>query len=145
MASTLPTFRTELRTLILARPVVVALQGFKVYKYLDPDAEGQRWIEFTRAVLTHTWQSMDTRKETYDLRVNVWNGIAGKGDKAALKAETNALAWADEIAAVLKADKTVNGSVADAVWVAGQVDNQLNDAGRWCLYEGHIQVTAFGV
>lgn len=144
MASSLPTFRTELRTLILAR-TVIADAKLKVYKYLDPDAEGKRWIEMTRAVLDHTWQSMDKRKELFNLRVNVWNQIVGKGDKAATKAETNTLAWADEIAAVLKADKTVSGTVTIATWVAGQVDNQINDAGRWCLYEGHIEVTSFGV
>ncbi len=144
MASSLPNFRTQLRILLLARSVISDAK-LKVYKYLDPDAEGEQWIEMTRVGITHSWQSMDTRKEVYDLRVNVWNLIPGKGDSKATTAETNTLLWADEIAAVLKADPTVNGSVDLATWIAGQVDNQLNDSGRWCLYEGHIEVTAFGV
>ncbi len=144
MASTLPNFRTQLRTLLLADGVIGAA-NVKVYKYLTPNAEGEAWIEFTRAILTHTYQSMDTRKEMFDLRVNVWHLAPGKGDAKATIAETNVLAWADAIQAVIKADKTIGGSVDHCAWLAGQVDNQLNDSGRWALYEGHIEVTAFGV
>ncbi len=144
MASTLPTFRSELKTAVEANGVISAAD-VKVYKYLIPNAEGDAYIEFTRATLDESYQAQNTKKEMYDLRVNILSRIPGKGDTKAATAEANVLAWADAIKAEIKTDKTMNSSVTECRWVGGQVDNQLNDKGRWCLYEGHIEVRAFNV
>ena len=144
MASSLPAFRTALKTVLEANSVL-STAGVKVYKYLIPNAEGEAWIEFTRADLTQEYQAQDTRKETYDLRVNIWSLIPGADDVKATTAETNVLAWADAVAAEIKADKTMTATVTHCEWVGGQVDNQLNDGGRWCLLVGQIQVKAFNV
>lgn len=144
MPSSLPTFRTALKAVLEGNAVLTAA-NLKVYKYLNPTAQGDQWIEFTRADLVQEYLAQNKRKEVYDLRVNVWNLIPGADDEKAAEAETNVLAWADEIAAEIKADKTMAATVTHCEWVGGQVDNQLNDRGRWCLYVGKLTVKAFGV
>ncbi len=124
---------------------MLAAANVKVYKYHIPNAEGDHWIEFTRADLDDEYQAMDKRKEKYLLRVNLWSLIPGEGDDKAATAETNVLAWVDAIKAEIKDDKTMNGSVDHCEWMGGQIDNQTNVDGRWCFYVGVIQVTAFGV
>ena len=144
MASSLPAFRTALKTALEANSVLTTA-NVRVHKYLMSNVEGEAWIEFTRADLTQSYQAQDTRKEMYELRVNIWNLIAGAGDDKAATAETNVLAWADQIAAEIKADKTMSSTVTHCEWEGGQVDSQFNDGGRWCFFVGQIRVQAFNV
>jgi hypothetical protein len=150
MSSTLPTFRTALKTALDGHATITSAE-VAVFKYLMPDLPSEQFIEMTRATLQNTWQAQGKKMEQYDLRVNVWSLVSGSEevdtsiDNAATQAETNALSYCDAIAELLLADKTLGGVVDHAEWQGGTVDNQLNDKGRWCLVEGHIMVKAFGV
>jgi hypothetical protein len=144
VASTLPTFRTQLKTALEANGVISAA-NVKVHKYLKPNVAGDHYIEFTRAQIQQEYQAQDKRKEMYALRVNIRSRIPGKGDDKAATAETNVLAWVDVIAAEIKADKTMGGSVAHCEWSGGELDNQTDDEGRWAYMVGSIAVIAFNV
>lgn len=150
MASTLPAFRTALKAALDAHATITTNQVL-VYKYLIPNIPAQDYIEFTTALLVNEWQAQATKKEEYELRINLWSLVAGSEeadttvDNAATQAETKCLTYADAVAALLLADKTVGGTVNHSEWQGGEITNQTNDEGRWCLYVGRIMVKAFNV